>query len=167
MDMNESPLSPDPHLVATAYHEAGHAVMALSLGRPIHKVSIVGNQSRLGHCQIQKGRFRPTKDWLEDEILILYAGMVAEAQYTGNDATPGATSDLRAIRYYATQRASGERQVDRLERRLFDKCEHHLTDPSMWQAVESIARELLRNATLSGRAARHFYEIAVQNPSES
>ena len=64
------------HLRATAYHEAGHAVMALALGRPIQKVTIAPNQNYLGACQIQKGRFKPTKDWLEDEMLILFAGMV-------------------------------------------------------------------------------------------
>ena len=60
----------DLTLIATAYHEAGHAVMAVSLGRPIEKVTIAPSKSqigamtsglRLGVCKIQKGRTKPTK----------------------------------------------------------------------------------------------------------
>ena len=105
----------DPKLRATAYHEAGHAVMALALGRPIQKVTIAPNQNYRGACQIQKGRFKPTKDWLEDEMLILFAGMVAEARVTGQYCPSGAAQDLRGIRRYALMRAGGERQVERLE----------------------------------------------------
>jgi hypothetical protein len=38
----------------TAYHEAGHAVMALALGRPVHRVSIQPNEDRLGQCDFGK-----------------------------------------------------------------------------------------------------------------
>ena len=153
----------DPRLRATAYHEAGHAVMALALGRPIQKVTVAPNQNYLGACQIQKGRFKPTKDWLEDEILILFAGMVAESQVTGRYCPKGASQDLRGIRRYVMMRTGGERQVERLERRLLDKAEHLLADAATWKAVESIAAELLKSETISGRAARHFYDLAEQS----
>ena len=158
--------------VATAYHEAGHAVVALALGRPIHRVTVVPSQlvhglSTLGQCQIQKGRFRPTKDWLEDESLILLAGMVAEGRILGNYHLGGAASDLRAVRRFASQRANGEKQIERLERRWLDKCEHLLTDVATWQAVEWIAGELLKHQTISGRAARHFYELALKSQASS
>jgi ATP-dependent Zn protease len=152
-------------LRATAYHEAGHAVMAISLGRPIQKVSIAPGQShlgakRLGVCQIKKGRTRATKDWLEDEVLILYAGMVAESQVTGDYSFDRAGDDLRCIRRYVQMRAVGQRQVERLERRLLDKTENHLSDETLWNAVDAIAAELLRCETISGRAAQHLYDQA-------
>ncbi len=158
--------SPDPRLLATAYHEAGHAVVAFALGRPIHKVTIAPNQNYLGACQIQKGRFKPTKDWLEDEMLILFAGMVAEAQVTGQYCPRGAAQDLRGIRRYALMRAGGDRQVERLERRMLDKTEHLLSDVATWEAVKLIAAELIKHTTISGRAARHFYELAEQQSSK-
>jgi hypothetical protein len=165
-DRAATPPEADPRLNATAYHEAGHAVMALALGRPIHRVTVVPNQNYLGACQIQKGRFKPTQDWLEDEILILFAGMVAEAQVTGRYCPTGASQDLRGIRRYALMRAGGERQVERLERRLLDKTEHLLADAATWLAVQSIAAELLKSETISGRAARHFFELAEQQTAE-
>jgi hypothetical protein len=163
MSVAEPQPNPSPKRIATAYHEAGHAVMALALGRPIHKVTIIANQQYLGACQIQKGRFRPTKDWLEDEILILFAGMVAESQITGSYCESGAAQDLRGIRRYALMRAGGERQVERLERRLLDKTEHLLADAETWKAIEMIAAALLEHETISGRAARHFYDLATDS----
>lgn len=170
MNDASSPVDPplDPRLVATAYHEAGHAVVALALGRPIQRVTIVPGKTHaglasLGQCHIQKGRFRPSKDWLEDEILILFAGMAAEAQVTGDYCTAGAKQDLLAIRRLVESRAGGgERQVARLERRLLDKTEHLLADEANWQAIQRIAAQLLEHQTISGRAARHLYEQAQQ-----
>lgn len=166
-NLSEPDSEPDPRQIATAYHEAGHAVIALALGRPIQRVTIVPGKTHagidsLGQCQIQKGRFRPSKDGLEDEVLILFAGMAAEAQVTGQYSTAGATQDLRGVRRWVESRASGERQVARLERRLLDKTEHMLSDPALWQAVESIAAALLEHETISGRTARHLFEMAQQ-----
>ena len=92
-------------LKATAYHEAGHAVMALFLGRPIDKVTISPGKSaigveRLGACHIKKGRGKGSKDWLEDEVMILLAGMVAESQITGQYCAAGAAQDLRFVRRF-------------------------------------------------------------------
>ena len=89
--------------IATAYHEAGHAVMALSFGCPIKKVTIVPGRSwlgqyRLGVCELQKGRSGNAKNLLDDEIVILFAGMVAEAHFTGRYCESGAAEDLRTIR---------------------------------------------------------------------
>jgi hypothetical protein len=92
--------------------------------------------------------------------LILLAGMVAEAQVTGEYCTAGATQDLRAVRRFVQMRASGERQVARLERRLLDKTEHLLSQTATWQAVERLAGELLQHQTVSGRTARHLLELA-------
>lgn len=157
--MNPAPHpAPSPD-VATAYHEAGHAVAALALGRPVHRVSVLPDRDRLGWCEFRKGVFRPSEDWLEREALIALAGMAAEARHTGEYALPEAAQDLRYVRKLALQRAS-ERSVERLERRLLAKTEHLLADDDHWRAVESIAAELLKHGQISGRAARHLFEMA-------
>lgn len=147
-------------LTATAYHEAGHAVIALALGRSVQRVSIMPGCGWLGRCEFQKGRVRPTEDWLEREILIALAGAAAEARHTGAYAWDGAVDDLRTVRRLAVQRAS-ERQAERLERRLMAKVEHLLDQAGHWQAVELIAAELLRCETISGRAVRHLFDQEV------
>src|SRR4051794_32759363 len=128
---------------ATAYHEAGHAVMALALARPVQRVSMRPNHKHLGLCEFRKGVFRPSEDWLEREILISLGGLAAEAIHSGDYAWDAAERDLRYVRDLAVKRA-GERQAERLERRLLTKAEHLLGQPQHWRAVELIAAELLR-----------------------
>lgn len=153
------PVEPQPSssLIATAYHEAGHAVIALALGRAVQRISILPGHVWLGRCEFQKGRVRPSEDWLEREILISLAGAAAEARHTGAYAWDGAVADLRTVRRLAVQRAS-ERQAERLERRLLAKVENLLDQAGHWRAVELIAVELLRCETISGRAVRHLFD---------
>jgi hypothetical protein len=146
-----------PHDEPTAYHEAGHAVVALALGRPVHGVTIQPSREHQGVCEYRKGVFRPSEDWLEREILIALGGVAAEARYTGTYAWEQATRDQRYVRTLAEQRA-GPRHAERLERRLLAKVEHLLAQEGHWRAVELIAAELLRRRTLSGRAVRHLFE---------
>ncbi len=165
----------DATLVATAFHEAGHAVAAVSLGRMIQKVSIipaklpVGGQ-RLGACEFKKGRTKAAHDWLEDEVLILLAGMVAESHFTNKYCPRGAAQDLAAVKRLLATRAKSERQLERLEKRLLDKIEHLLAAPQLATAIRQVAQELLIQKTISGRAVRHFYEqaehLASNNSSE-
>jgi len=142
---------------ATAYHEAGHAVAALALGRPVQRVSILSDHVYLGRCEFRKGVFRPSEDWLEREILIALGGIAAEARYTGNYAWNGAARDQQYVHRLALQRA-GERHAERLERRLLAKAEHLLARAEHWQAVKRIAAELLRRGSISGRAACHLFD---------
>src|SRR5216683_3178433 len=145
-----------PHDSTTAYHEAGHAVVALALGRPVHHISILPDRKQLGHCEFGKGVFRPSEDWLEREILIALGGVAAEARHTGDYAWDGAARDRQYVRRLAVERA-GERRAERLERRLLAKAEHLLAQEGHWRAVELIAAELLRCGAISGRAARHLF----------
>ncbi|MCI0703742.1 MAG: cell division protein FtsH [Planctomycetia bacterium] len=149
------------HDEATAYHEAGHAVIALALGRTIHKVGVLPNRERLGECRFGKGSAKPTDDWIEREILIALGGLAAEARHTGTYATDEATQDLRFVRRLALERKS-ERAVERYEQRMLDKVEYMLADEGNWKAVELIATELMKHGTISGRAARHLFEQATK-----
>ncbi len=156
--------------LATAYHEAGHAVMAILLDRPIQKVTIepakmLAGGLRLGSCQLQKKRAKGSRDWLEDEVLILFAGMVAEAHFTGKHCTVGTSTDLRSIRRLIQSRPGSERQLDRIQRRFLDKTEHILRDDGHATAIRMIANELVRKTTISGRAVRHFIDQAIKQDS--
>ena len=158
---------PSAALVATAYHEAGHAVMAVSLGRTIQKATIVAANLqtggvRLGAVKMQQGRRKATQDWLEDEVLILFAGMVAESHFTGSYCPRGAASDLRAINQLLGSRAKTERQLEKLHRRLLDKTEYILGDEVHEKAVESVARQLLEHQTIKGRLVKHFLNQAIE-----
>jgi ATP-dependent Zn protease len=152
----------DEQMIATAYHEAGHAVVALSLGRSVEKLTIIRNSLRLGAVQIGKGRNSRKQDYFEIEALILLAGVVAEARYTGEYNWDGAQQDLRAVRRLSLARVETIKKAERLERRLLDKTEHHLDQPGNWDAVKLVAAELIQSQSISGRAARHLYDEVIK-----
>lgn len=147
--------------LCTAYHEAGHAVMALVFDRPVQKVSILPDQRRLGHCELRKGVSRASQDRLEADILILLAGVVAEAMHSGAYNWTGAAMDLQSVRRLAVMR-SGQGQADKLTRRLLAKTEHLLQQTRHRNTVDLIAAELIEKKTISGRTARHHFEQSAE-----
>jgi cell division protease FtsH len=81
----------------TAYHEAGHAVVAaiLPLADPIHKVTIIPRGRALGvTMQLPEAdRHTYSKEYLEGQLAILMGGRVAEEVFT-NRITSGAGNDI-------------------------------------------------------------------------
>ncbi len=158
-------IGPGPQKIATAFHESGHAIMAISLGRLIEKVTIEPKKNgidgiRLGSCKLQKGRSKASKDWLEDEVMILLGGMVAESFVTGRYCEMGAASDLSAVRRLLQSQPGSPKQLERWERRMLDRTVHWLNAPSHRETIEVVAKELLEKTTVSGRAVRHFLALA-------
>jgi cell division protease FtsH len=83
----------------TAYHEAGHAIVALSTpgADPIHKVTIVPRGRALGLTLglPDKDRYNYTKEWLLGELVIFFGGRAAEELVFGADqVTAGASNDI-------------------------------------------------------------------------
>lgn len=152
--------------LSTAFHEAGHAVVALALGRVVGKVTIEPKQMKLGQCEIKKGRFGPRHDHLETEMLVLLAGPAAEARHVGRYDWAAASQDLKDLRGLARHRAPNDRQAARLERRMLDKVESLLDDVALWETVCMIANALVEKTEISGRAARHLFETTREKYRE-
>jgi ATP-dependent Zn protease len=146
--------------ILTSYHEAGHAVMALVMGRSVQKVSIIPSQNRLGACTLQKGRAKQIQDKLEAEMMILLAGMAAEGRKSGRYNVQGASQDLQGVEKLALTRSGNARQAQKLIHRMLDKTQHLLSDKATWKAVKVIAAELQENESISGRAAKHHLTMA-------
>jgi cell division protease FtsH len=87
----------DDERKTTAYHEAGHAVVAAVLPHadPIHKVTIVPRGRALGvMMQLPEfDRHTHSKAYLEAQLAILMGGRVAEEVFTGR-ITSGAGNDI-------------------------------------------------------------------------
>lgn len=84
---------------ATAYHEAGHAIV----GRlapdhdPVYKVSIIPRGRALGVTMYlpEQDRVSHSKQYLESLVSSLYGGRIAEALVYGNDqVSTGASNDI-------------------------------------------------------------------------
>lgn len=82
----------------TAYHEAGHALVAASLkdADPIHKISIVSRGLAGGYTlklPLQENRLRTRSQFLTDLAMML--GGYASEEVVFGDISTGASSDLR------------------------------------------------------------------------
>lgn len=93
---------------------------------------------------------------------VYFAGMVAEARFTGHYCQRGAQQDLQTIKRLLCDRAGSPSQYERLQRRLLNKTEHLLHDPEYALAVKMIANELLLKTTISGRAVTHLFLQATK-----
>ncbi len=81
----------------TAYHEAGHALVAYFLpdADPLHKVTIIPRGRALGvTMQLpEEDTYNSTKEYMLAAITILLAGRAAEEIFLGNTTT-GASNDM-------------------------------------------------------------------------
>ncbi|MFM7084560.1 MAG: ATP-dependent zinc metalloprotease FtsH [Hyphomicrobium sp.] len=83
----------------TAYHEAGHAIVGLSVPYdPLHKVTIIPRGRALGvTMNLPEGdRYSRTRSWCEARLAVLFGGREAEIILGGPDnVTNGATGDIQ------------------------------------------------------------------------
>ncbi len=84
----------------TAYHEAGHALVAYLLPEsdPLHKVTIIPRGRALGvTMQLpEEDKYNYTKEYMLSSITILLAGRIAEELVLGT-VTTGAANDLERV----------------------------------------------------------------------
>ena len=83
----------------TAYHEAGHAIVGLSVPEhdPVYKVTIIPRGRALGVTMFlpEMDRYSTSKRRLESRIATLFGGRVAEELIFGSDSvTTGASNDI-------------------------------------------------------------------------
>ncbi|MEW6116945.1 MAG: ATP-dependent zinc metalloprotease FtsH [Nitrospirota bacterium] len=95
--VKEEPMS-DLEKKITAYHEAGHALVALELPNtdPIHKVSIIPRGMAMGVTQLlpEEDRHYYPQSYLINKLSVALAGRVAE-RLVFNDLSTGAQNDLK------------------------------------------------------------------------
>src|SRR3989338_2391624 len=110
----------------TAYHEAGHAVVAHQLPHsdPVHKVSIISRGQAGGYTLKLPEEDRHLKSYSEflDELAVLLAGFMVEKEVFG-EVTTGATSDLKRATKLARQMVTEYGMSEALGPRTFGEHE--------------------------------------------
>jgi len=90
--------------IATAYHEAGHAVLQMLLpdADPLHKVTIIPRGQAMGvtFSLPEKDRYGYAQRYLSATMRVLCGGRLAEARKTG-DISSGAAMDIKMVTTYA------------------------------------------------------------------
>ena len=114
----------------TAYHEAGHALVAWSLPHAdrVHKISIVSRGSMGGHTSLlpDEDRYLWTKNQFSDMLSVTMGGRVAE-QLIFDEVTTGASNDLERatkialgmVKRYGMSEGLGPRTFGKREEMIF------------------------------------------------
>lgn len=87
----------------TAYHEAGHAIAAILLGHKVIRATIHSTTSGVGGFVMQGSSENQmqTKQELEDQIRICYAGRASEyIKFKSDGITTGASNDIQKATSY-------------------------------------------------------------------
>ena len=114
----------------TAYHEAGHALVAWSLPHAdrVHKISIVSRGAMGGHTSLlpEEDRYLWTKNQFSDMMSVTMGGRAAEEQIF-DEVTTGASNDIERatkialgmIKRYGMSSALGPRTFGKREEMVF------------------------------------------------
>ena len=114
----------------TAYHEAGHALVAWALPHAdrVHKISIVSRGAMGGHTSLlpEEDRYLWTKNQFSDMMAVTMGGRVAEEQIF-DEVTTGASNDIERatkialgmIKRYGMSRNLGPRTFGKREEMVF------------------------------------------------
>lgn len=154
--------------LATAFHEAGHAIAALALGIRIRSVSIEPGDDYHGVCgldtRLRVSQYQFTspgpkgRDTLRRHIIISLAGPVAQRKHRPSSIRSfHATSDYSDAVTLA-EFAEGSVRATNLYLEYLLAVAEDFVDGN-WIAVERLARALLQEKTISGARA---YEIRFQ-----
>ena len=110
----------------TAYHEAGHALVAWSLPHAdrVHKISIVSRGNMGGHTTLlpEEDRYLWTKNQFQDLLAVTMGGRVAE-ELIFDEVTTGASNDIEKATKIALSMVKKYGMSEELGPRTFGKRE--------------------------------------------
>jgi hypothetical protein len=172
-----------PELWETAWHEAGHAVAALVLGRSVIEVTVVPSENRyrpdLGHCRHDPVFFDPRslpplgagdRERLEEETIISLAGPAVSSEKLR--CPKGMPSPWRYDDW-----AQAYRKADHLARSLcvpysragtkqylvwlYGRAKAIIYHKPHWEAVRSVAKALVARRTLGHEETLAAYHAGL------
>jgi len=160
-------------LEATAYHEAGHAVIALSERMRVKSATIVpgedywGAVARQNMTRVQMGFDEPAKmhRYLTREIRVILAGLAAEWRFTGRNNFRGASSDYKEAINLSLHVYGSDTIVPYL-RFMSALMKEEVSKPARWAQIKAIAEALMERGTIRNREIREICDQAVNDAME-
>lgn len=148
----------------TAFHEAGHAFVAVMVGARVVSVTIEPDQDeRYGDTEVAWSRERFSgREFAEKLALVALAGPVAEMVMTGDRYHPAVLPEWSADWSQAMSAASGlfsdeARQIAFLER-MANESHAVLSRDDVWSFIGAIVDELVAHETLEGETVHEIVE---------
>jgi len=142
----------DDQKKTTAYHEAGHTLVAkhLKTADPVHKVSIIPRGQALGiTMQLpEEDRFNHDREYLRDQIAIMMGGRLGEELVLGQ-MTTGASNDFERATQLARNMVTQWGMSDELGPMVYGEREHE----------PFLGREIMRQTNISEETARKIDSV--------
>lgn len=142
-------------LLATAYHEAGHAVVARYLGVEVLSVEIHDDNSGVcRHVPLQADlELLPDEDArriVEPRVVIYFAGQLAEARFLGQhpETFDGHEIDDESAIDFALFLCRSEDEAAAYHRWLFERARNFVN--MSWPFIEDVAAELVESRHMTG-----------------
>ncbi|MDA0733494.1 MAG: ATP-dependent zinc metalloprotease FtsH [Chloroflexi bacterium] len=144
----------------TAYHEAGHALVAWSLPHAdkVHKISIISRGQMGGHTTLlpEEDRYLWTKNQFEDMLAVTMGGRVAEEQIF-DEVTTGASNDIERatkialgmVKRYGMSKSLGPRTFGKREEMVFlgrELSEERDYGDRIAEEIDQEVKELINHA---------------------
>ena len=157
-------ISPE-NLKLTAYHEGGHAIVALKTpgAMPIHKATIMPRGDALGMVSYlpEKDQMNLSKQQMLAHIDVCMGGRVAEELIYGADhVTTGASSDLQQATNMARNMVTKYGMGETLGPLYHDRAEMEMLSPASREAIEAEIKAFVT------RAERNARKILTENKEQ-
>jgi len=161
-------------LKLTAYHEAGHAVMAYWLRKRIRHVTVIPNSddNTLGHFKQGKApnflrdadcdRSPKIRMELEKLAMVDLAGQAAEYLLTGRKHKAGSEEDNHHALNCLSYLTGSTEELEAYWNWLAIRAKATLKIPALWQAIQTLAVELLNKKYIGGRRAHQIIQEAIK-----
>ena len=139
-----------------AFHEAGHAVMATTLRRPIYRASIRETHGLTGYVDFKHASSalaevrEEHRAIIETDALILLAGRAAECERTLGSPLSHASLDRQNARALMATLEDSEEVITNWMRYLLVRAQSMLQQD--WPLVHAVAHALLKEEELDGTA---------------
>ena len=158
----------------TAYHEAGHALVAWTLPHAdrVHKISIVSRGNMGGHTTLlpEEDRYLWTMNQFQDMLAVTMGGRVAE-ELIFDEVTTGASNDLEKatkialgmVKRYGMSKALGPRTFGKREELVFLGREISEEKDYGDQVAEEIDQEV---KALTNRAYDNARQILIDRKAK-
>jgi len=142
-------------LARTAYHEAGHAVLAHMVGLRVLGVSIERDGDSFGRTfytheppRIVSGeRANTVYRRVEAYVVCYLGGIEAETRFAGRRDRNGASADMQEAMQAAARLVLSEEELDACLRWLTVRTKYLVV--IYWPLIDGLARRLLRYQTMS------------------
>ena len=158
-------------VISTAYHEAGHAVMAFELHQRFPYVTIDPDDNSFGHPRFPLSRWRNFQpDWdtssrvihrLDADIMCSLAGCAAEAKYVGRHDWVEPHDDWMQAHALAHHLCRSDEETRAYLKWLWIRTRNAIDVGFVWLAVQNLAKELVTRKTIGYRNARKIIYRSV------